>query len=189
MDLVAGDILINTKRFGHAGLGVCNCLGRALTTLTSPATRAIDVIHATNDGIVYGWILKAYVYRPVGLTYGEARKIAHIADEIRNGTQYGGARAVFKSWTGSSAFGKDARTRLAKYRERLAMRDTAGGNTPIVKHVYCSEFVILCYQLALEENHPLFITLDALHTLPSGLKKYLDQNANSWRMVGEIEAA
>ncbi|NYZ18411.1 hypothetical protein HND93_01700 [Azospirillum sp. ROY-1-1-2] len=186
---MAGDILINTRKFGHAGLGVCNSMGRALTTLSSPATRAIDVIHATNDGIVYGWGLKAYVYRPNDLTYGDARKIARIADEIRSGSQYGAARAVFKSWSGSSAFGKDARTRLAKYRERLALRDTAGGTTPIVKHVFCSEFVILCYQLALGEDHRLFIRLDAMHTLPSGLKKHLDQNAANWRMVGEIDAA
>ncbi len=190
VDCDAGDILISTKGFGHAGLGICNLFGPKRTESGAPG-RAIDVMHAVNSGVVEGWGLKAFVYRPNGLTHGAARKLTTIATEIKEGAQYGAARAIFKSWTGSSAFGSGAQGRLKKYRERLKLNDTAASSgrktVPVVKHVFCSEFVILCYQLALGEEHPLFIKLDGMHTLPSGLKTYLDRNSDSWRLVGEID--
>jgi hypothetical protein len=190
MECDAGDILISTKGFGHAGVGVCNLFGPARSA-SGPPGRAIEVMHAVNSGVVEGWGLKAFIYRPLKLTFGEAKKITTIAGEIKAGAEYGVARAIFKSWTGSSTFGSGAQARLKKYRERLQLNDTAagkGGKTiPIVKHVFCSEFVILCYQLALGEDHPLFIKLDGLHTLPGGLKTYLDGKSDTWRQVGEVE--
>lgn len=192
MDCEAGDILISTKGFGHAGVGICNLFGPAKSN-SGPPGRAIEIMHAVNAGVVEGWSLKAFVYRPVNLTFGDARKITHVATEIKAGAQYGAARAVFKSWTGSSAFGTNAKERLKKYRERLKLNDQAsasgGKPTAVVKHVFCSEFVVLCYQLALGEDHPLFIQLDGMHALPSTLKSYLDRNADKWRMVGEIDAS
>lgn len=189
MECDAGDILISTKGFGHAGIGVCNMFGAAKPA-GGPPGRAVEVMHAVNSGVVEGWGLKAFLYRPVGLTFGEARRITAVANEIKAGAEYGVARAAFKSWTGSSDFGGGAQGRLNKYRERLRLNDTAagaGGKTvPIVKHVFCSEFVILCVQLALSEEHPLFIKLDGLHTLPSGLKKYFDRNPEKWRLIGEV---
>lgn len=190
MECDAGDILISTKGFGHAGVGICNLFGPKKSA-NGPPGRAVEVMHAVNSGVVEGWGLKAFIYRPNNLTHDEARKITTIAGEIKAGAEYGAARAIFKSWTGSSTFGTGAQGRLKKYRERLKLNDTAagkGGKTvPIVKHVFCSEFVILCYQLALGEDHPLFIKLDGLHTLPSGLKTYLDGKSDVWRMVGEVE--
>lgn len=190
MECDAGDILISTKGFGHAGVGICNLFGQPRSASGSPG-RAVEVMHAVNSGVVEGWGLKAFIYRPLNLTFGEARKITAIANEIKAGAEYGVARAIFKSWTGSSAFGSGAQGRLKKYRERLKLNDAAAGKDgktiPIVKHVFCSEFVILCYQLALGEDHPLFIKLDGLHTLPSGLKTYLDGKSDAWRQVGEVE--
>lgn len=190
MNYDAGDILISTKGFGHAGLGVCNQFA-SNRSAAGPPGKAITVTHAVNSGVVEGWDLKAFVYRPNNLTFGDARKIALVAAEIKAGAEYGVSRAIFKSWTGSSTFGSGAQGRLKKYRERLKLNDVgsaAGAKpVPIVKNVFCSEFVILCYQLALSEEHPLFIKLDGLHTLPSGLKTYLDRNSSAWRLVGEVD--
>jgi hypothetical protein len=75
----------------------------------------------------------------------------------------------------SSAFQADARARLARYKQRDGYLPTA---------VICSEFAILCYQLAINEGSPGFIHLDAKHTSPHRLEEYLAQNKQEWQLVG-----
>lgn len=188
MNLLAGDILINSDKFGHVGLAIGNSRMRRNEPMDGPTCNSMAVIHATSSGIVLGnWTLKAQVFRAARLTLREALTISRIAEEIKEGATYGTSRAVFKSWSGSSSFGKDAQTRLAKYRERLRLNDAGGDKISIVKNVFCSEYVILCYQLALADTHPLFIKLDAMHSLPSTLKNHLTKDSANWRMVGEHE--
>ena len=76
--------------------------------------------------------------------------------------------------------------RLAKYRERL--RNAQG----VVKNVYCSELVILSYQLAcikgdtIDEANRMFIRLDGKHTWPSTLRRYLKSHIG-WSTLGEFK--
>lgn len=67
-----------------------------------------------------------------------------------------------------------ARERRLKYRTRLNYHQG------VVKNVYCSELVILSYQLGLgDENHALFIKKDSKHTLPKTLRDHLRQAPRS----------
>ncbi|MBP2300482.1 hypothetical protein [Azospirillum picis] len=184
--LQAGDILINSDKFGHVGLAIGNWQGNRSASSTATHCACMAIVHATNSGVILdGWGQKAVVFRPLQLSVTEVLAVSKIAEEIRNGAQYGAARAVFKSWTGSSSYGKGARERLDKYRSRLRMNDTGGTALSIVKNVFCSELVILAYQLALNEDHAQFIRLDGMHSLPSTLKTYLTGRSNAWRMEGD----
>ena len=59
-----------------------------------------------------------------------------------------------------------------------------------MKNVYCSELVILSYQLGLgDENHALFIKKDGKHTLPKTLRDYLRQAPTVWTEVGDYKAS
>ncbi|MDD7804787.1 MAG: hypothetical protein PUP46_04350 [Endozoicomonas sp. (ex Botrylloides leachii)] len=88
-----------------------------------------------------------------------------------------------KAFMGSSKFGPEAARRLAKYR---------GRKNSAPKYAICSEMVILAYQLmapiAYQEKG--FIMLDAKHSLPSTLARYL-KNSPFWEVVarGNISQA
>ena len=176
--LKAGDILIAdaSSTVSHCGLLVGERSGRA-----------DYVIHAKASGMVIEdpsqWGIKAQVFRGAGLTKVEARSIEEIARKIVETAQYGKSRAIFGSWSASSSYGTGARERLAKYRQRLT--DHQG----IVKNIYCSELVILSYQLGLgDENHRLFIKKDGKHTLPKTLRDYFRQNSDDWVEIGDYDA-
>jgi hypothetical protein len=169
--LLAGDILINTDTFRPAHCGI--------------VIRSGEVIHATNKGIktnfTHEWGSQADIFRPNPvLTEAEGKAVANVAEEIRESASYGLSRAMFKSTFSSGSLGTGAMARLDKYRERL--RDHQG----VVKNVYCSELVILAYQLAwidkandrLTINHRLFIQVDSSRTWPSTLRRYLSANLN-----------
>jgi hypothetical protein len=177
--LVAGDILINTSTFKPAHCGI--------------VVTHDQVIHATNDGIktnfTHEWGSQADVFRAnPGLTTAEATAVVAIATEIKDSASYGKNRAVWKSTFGSGSFGNGAMARLNKYRERL--KDHQG----VIKNVYCSELVILSYQLAwidkvadiVTTHHRLFISFDGSRTWPSTLRRFLSTNLN-WSNLGTLD--
>jgi hypothetical protein len=77
---------------------------------------------------------------------------------------------------GSRKFGNSARARLAKYKARA---------TPVPKNCVCSEYVVLCYQMALKEGDAHFFQLDAKYTTPGVLESFL-MNSVNWHMVGAV---
>ena len=127
------------------------------------------------------WGNEADIFRPtVDLTGDEVDRVDSIANEIKNSAVYGIGRAVFKSTFSTHTAGAGLQKRLDKYRERLK------NHQGVVKHVYCSELVILCYQLAWEnDRHRLFIDLDGKHTWPSTLRRHL-KNTIHWQHLGEF---
>jgi len=177
--LKPGDIFINTSTFQPAHCGIVIAMG--------------GVIHATNKGIreddIETWGSEAEIFRPKPeMSKAEADAVCKVATEIKNSATYGLNRAMFQSTFASGSVGAGLRTRLAKYRERLK------NDQGLVKHVYCSELTILCYQLAwiendaVNENHRLFIGLDGKHTWPSTLRRYLKGNMN-WSFLGQYTPA
>lgn len=166
-----GDILVNTSTFKPAHCGI--------------VVKGLDVIHATGKGIKVDdidlWGNEADIFRPaVDLTGDEVDRVDSIANEIKNSAVYGIGRAVFKSTFSTHTAGAGLQKRLDKYRERLK------NHQGVVKHVYCSELVILCYQLAWEnDRHRLFIDLDGKHTWPSTLRRHL-KNTIHWQHLGEF---
>lgn len=189
--LAAGDILITDKGgAGHAGVAIFDTemFDEGILTLMrnhGQPVRANAVAHAVMGGgieITYGWHQRSKIYRPRQLDLAFQERIYSVAKEMQAGARYGMARAVLKSWSRSSKFSTKASDRLAKYRDRMANHQ---GNIAIVKNVYCSEFVVLCYQLACaNEDDPRFINKNAKHTLPLQLKAWLDKNPTNWTRVG-----
>jgi hypothetical protein len=80
---------------------------------------------------------------------------------------------------GSACFGSSARERVQTYKARYE-REGRGPN-----HAFCSEFVILCYQIALDFNDPYCPQLDAKHSTPKNLEGSLNQ-ARGWRLMGRF---
>jgi hypothetical protein len=77
---------------------------------------------------------------------------------------------------GGPKYGDGARERLMKYH---------GRESGAPKNCVCSEYVVLCYQLALGEAHPYFIRLDAKHTAPWDLEDYLlGKIGVNWMLAG-----
>ena len=77
---------------------------------------------------------------------------------------------------GKSMYGVEAEQRLDKYRERPDFAP---------KNVTCTEMVILAYQLSASEKAEScgFIKLDAKHSMPGTLAKYLHDNTY-WEVAG-----
>lgn len=189
--LAAGDILITDKPgVGHAGVAVFDSTlfdenFVNMMRANGQAVRANAVAHAVMGGgieITYGWHQRSKVFRPKTLDLAFQERIFSVAKEMEASSRYGMARAVLKSWGRSSKFSTNAADRLQKYRDRMANHQ---GNVAIVKNVYCSEFVVLCYQLACaNENDVRFINKNAKHTLPLQLKAWLDKNPTDWKRMG-----
>jgi hypothetical protein len=174
----AGDILINTSTFKPAHCGV--------------VVENFDVIHATNKGIkkddIDMWGNEAEMFRAKpGLSKAETDAVIKIATQIMASAEYGLARAAFQSTFGSHSAGAGLMSRLEKYRQRLASQEHQG----LVKNVYCSDLVIMTYQLAcisgdrVDENNRLFIKLDGKHCWPSTLRSYLKADKANWEFLGE----
>jgi hypothetical protein len=176
------DIIIDMKpTFGHCAIVTGYSLPR-----TSGPPYGSRVTHATTRGVrseswEYG---EAYCFRSKNLTKAEAEKISNVAQEIFAHSNYGTARAVFKSWAGSSTFGSSAMKRLEKYRSRMTTDQTEA----TIKNVYCSELVVVAYQIGLDldTSNQSWIDLDGKHTLPSTLKTWLERSPTRWECVGKI---
>ena len=105
-------------------------------------------------------------------------KLKQMADKIKQSATYGRYRA-FRLELGDSKFDSDARERLEKYKSRL---DNKSGK--FVTTVTCAEAVMLCYQLTFAESHfPFFIGLDAAHTMPHTLEKWLIKSG--WEEINQ----
>lgn len=176
----ACDILIDSESmFGHCGIVTGSFNGSPLGI-----PKGSMVIHATIKGVIEDmWRNgKAFCYRAKNLNRQESLKIQRTAERIKAGADYSIYRAVFKSWAGSSAFEEGALDRLKKYRDRLPTDQT------IIKNVYCSELVIVAYQLGLniDQSNRSWIDLDGKHSLPSTLKSWLDQHPDDWCCKGIV---
>jgi hypothetical protein len=165
-----GDIIINTSvTFGH----VLMCY--------KPGAGSPEFIHATNKG---GFSVEAHpnngllfnsnskVFRAKGITEHNKGEIIKHADLVKRSAKYGSFRAI-RLLAGSSEFGKGAKARLEKYKLHIDY-----GIANPIKTVTCSEAVMLCYQLTFLEADNQFIRLDAAHTMPETLKKYLSDSAH-----------
>lgn len=193
--LKLGDILITA-----ASNTVSHCGMIAGTTSINAASGRVDrpniVYHATstkgvtNDD-VGTWKGGTGVFRCKSLrfiTHGGVsaeKKIADAAVALASRCSYGKGRALFKSWTGTSDYGSSAKGRVAKYLLRL------GADGPFVTTLYCSEYVVLAYQIAAkgDETVPYFIGLDGKHTLPKDLRNWILQRTTpggSWEYVGDL---
>lgn len=189
--LMAGDILVTPGAPGHAGIALAEAgRNQALNRRVNedgqrPA--ATHIFHATaREGLVSTivWPEVSLVYRPADISPELCGKLESIAHEIAESARYGLARVMFKSWSAGSHFSANARGRLAKYRARLQ------NHQGVVKNVYCSEFIVLVYQLACDdENHPLFLRLNAKHTLPGALGEYLRRDATNWSLMGATDGS
>jgi hypothetical protein len=94
---------------------------------------------------------------------------------------FGVGRAVGSVFA-SHKFDAGARQRLAKYTAR------ASGSP---KNVFCSEYVILCYQMAcgdlgLPQTAAHFPNRDAKYTTPWDLEAYLLKYAAVWQLLGGV---
>lgn len=92
---------------------------------------------------------------------------------------------AFLAALSSSSYGPFAKIRSKEYREA---KNTAGGprsfNDPDAKkHMFCSMFVIACYQAALTEQQTVqYMALDARHTTPMYLYGWLKAHS-AWEHV------
>jgi len=125
------------------------------------------------------------VFRPIGVGNPEAdgAAAAFQAETFLSAgvgySSFGVGRAIRAGLGGKlfPKFGSGAQARLAKYH---------GRETPVPKNCICSEFVVLCYQMAPAEACGHFINLDAKYTTPWGLLSYLLKDIN-WRLVGRVQ--
>jgi hypothetical protein len=192
--LQLADILITkaSNTVSHCGIVAGTT---SVNTGAGRKDRADVVYHATSKGIKHddasGWTDGVGVFRKRGLknltvgTKAAPALIADAAQALAERCHYSPGRAIFKSWTGTSSYGSSAKGRVKKYLERLG----AGG--PFTIAVYCSEFVVLSYQLAAkgDDNASFFIELDGKHTLPKDLRNWLLQRCNvggSWQFMGDL---
>lgn len=183
-----GDILINNNTFSPSHCGV-------VTEATKPSS--FTVTHATRNGMkvegFLNWSHEADMFRmKPGLSDDEAEAVAAVASEIAKSATYGKTRAVFHSTFASNKVGPGLAKRLEKYRERL--KEHQG----VIKNVYCSDLVVLSYQLAcgigvkdhkvttkdaVDQSNRLFIKLDSKHCWPSTLRTYLMADKD-WEYLG-----
>jgi hypothetical protein len=175
MAFSTGDIIIN-----NAGTW-----GHALMCYEGGSDNKAKFIHATyrtefaispyqteKDGkIGYAFTNNYEHFHPRGLSEATQNKLKAVADKIAARAKYGLYRAV-RVALGSSSFGSGAKQRLEKYTSRLEK-----GGDKLVTTLTCTEAVMLCYQLSLPAADNHFIALDAAHTLPRDLAKYLRSNA------------
>ncbi|WP_376092284.1 hypothetical protein ACE7GA_23355 [Roseomonas sp. CCTCC AB2023176] len=192
----AGDIIVDMKpTFGHCAIVTGNWNMKLSASVGSTGVPGgLGVIHATSGGVIAGdWSNgRAYCFRARRISSEELKVIQEVAEAIQTGggggapsTEYGACRAIFKSWSAPGKFGTGARARLDKYRERL------GKDRQVLKNVFCSELVIVAYQLGLKVNeaHEGWIPLDGKHTLPGTLKRWFDANMARWQHMGFVEDA
>lgn len=121
--------------------------------------------------------IKAVFRAPEGtLTQERASQLSEVMDAI-SGAGY--RKNFANALIGSSKPGPAMWERIGKYWEKLQKKES-----PVVNAVTCAEAAILCYQLTFfcYAPTPLVIDLDAKHSMPGTLEKWLA--ANSWVAVG-----
>ncbi|MEH3106938.1 MAG: hypothetical protein PGN09_06510 [Sphingomonas fennica] len=91
----------------------------------------------------------------------------------------GGMGRQIHAGFGASNFGKGAVGRLHKYADR-----GTDGNLKAPKNSTCGELCILAYQLCIPENDPMFPKLDAKHSSPNRIVRYMLANPSVWDYLG-----
>ncbi|WP_372398128.1 hypothetical protein ABMY26_15410 [Azospirillum sp. HJ39] len=185
----SGDIIISDGTISHCAL----VIGEKVVYLRNKVRTDWATLHATGfgsdqprNGIKKGELTnmgRGRLFRSRVMTDQQAEAVQATALRLQlASSSYGTSRAVF-AWAGSTSFGEGAFGRLQKYKERLSHTEHQG----VVKNVFCSEFVILCYQLSFlddaqktRQTNPLFINLDAKHSYPKHLREYLRKNPTHW---------
>jgi hypothetical protein len=195
--LQLGDILITSadNTVSHCGI----VAGTTRVNRPGGAVERADMVyHATSKGIklddASGWTAikgGVDVFRKRGLANTSvggkpaAKVIADAAGKLAARCHYSPGRAIFKSWTGTCDYGSSAKGRVKKYLDRL------GSDGPFTIAVYCSEYVVLSYQLAAkgDDDASFFIELDGKHTLPKDLRNWLIQRSTvggTWQVLGAL---
>jgi hypothetical protein len=197
--LQLADILITVKDNAVSHCGIVAGTRRQRRGADYEDVPYPDIIfHATGGGMktdeISQWlatrgktgIFRLKSMRNVTIGGKPARKqIADTAVKLSERCFYSKPRAYFLSWTGTCDFGSGAKGRLAKYTERL------GNGQRNMIPVYCSEYVILSYQMAAngDESAPFFIELDGKHCLPKDLRNWILSRTNpggSWEYLGDL---
>lgn len=188
MPYETGDVVIFSGTPGHVGMVYSAGAGEAAQVIHAQRRGGFHIdenVTVSANGGSFGYLIggRDWVYRPrwaasPGLNRAvKQAALQAVARDVRDHAQYGVYRAV-RLFLGSSTFGSGARARLAKYKQR---RQDGFPRNKFVTTVTCSEAVILCYQMAFDEGDaPLFITLDAAHSMPSTLRQWL---ATRWEKV------
>lgn len=180
-----GDIIIFDGTPGHVGMIY------AARDMTSRPFKAAQCIHAQKKGNfhidpvveeksggIYYLLENTTIYKPAWKSRADKAdkqaQLRRVADGIKAHATYGVYRAV-RLFIGDSTYGPKAKERRAKYLKRMnnGFRDPDGGDEKFVSTITCSESVILCFQLTFDESDPLFIKLDAAHTMPKTLESWL----------------
>ncbi len=197
-DLQLGDILITLPSNAVSHCGIVAGTSEASAGPGRTVTRANIVFHATSGGMLKDPLAKFQqdrgkfdIYRlrqigqaittaPGGAAIRLQDRVVAVADQLVARSEYGKFRAFIRSWTGTSNFGPAAKGRMLTYLYRLNHHGT--GNFA----VFCSEYVILCYQLAMQgkEDAVGWIDLDGKHALPKDLRSWLVASAQ-WQHMGE----
>ena len=188
-DLKLGDILITSPKeiVSHCGI-----VGG--TYKTAAGNERVGMIyHATGGGMKAftppEWTSKykeSGVFRLTNPPADGLQAVGAAAIKLKSRCTYGVGRAFFESWTGTSTFGPSAKGRLLDAQARLGF-----GEGKFLIEVFCSEFVILAYQIGAkgDENSPLFINLDGKHALPKDLRNWILQRSSpggKWSVMGEF---
>jgi len=181
MPAQTGDIVFFPGKAGHIGMFYDK--DRIIHATNSQNFHLVD--NMTSDGGNMSYMAST-AYRPPWSTLPAGQEairkaeLQRVATKMKDISTYGLYRA-FRLFAGNSTFGPDAEKRLAKYRARLNGTAT-DADRKFITHITCSEAVMLTYQLAFPDREaPFFILLDAAHTMPSTLVKWLQKNG--WEAV------
>ena len=185
--LQSGDILIHHK---HSGTGAWDNKGFHASIVAIPTDIDFTMVKLYDSmggvGIRSKMLPELHdectVFRPWGFGIpADAGAAAGLEAEVFRGagvgySSFGVGRAILCG-VGGKKFGTGAKGRLTKYH---------GRTTPVPKNCVCSEFVVLCYQMALDEGDDHFIKLDAKFTTPWNLLSYLLKDIH-WQLVGRAK--
>jgi hypothetical protein len=184
---VIGDITISAGSPGHVGMFISPTEIMHAQSDTGVHVEGLVKNVTSTNGSTATYYFTNFAYRPPWekLTEKEAAlyqaAIVTVSNRMKDRVPYGYLRMI-RLFVGDSAFGDGAKERLKKYWERL-QGIRGDENTKLVTKVTCVEAVVLTYQLAFYQHRvrPFFIELDAAHTMPHTLEKWL--LANQWSRV------
>lgn len=188
-DLQPGDILFHND-------SKWNQFSRSHRFMTKHCSMMIDRLHRSH-AVPFKGIIKSDMteFKDPGLVFrvkpafktfaSEAARLAiHMQSGNTTTADFGkySRKRLFHALPGLHYYGKGAKSRLEKY-----MGDDHQFRA---KNVTCAEYVILCYQLASDnDQHAPFIQLDAKNTLPWSLESYFLSHPNEWDLVGRIRGS
>ncbi len=199
--LTAVPAMVSVAQGGAAAFtGRADCNHAAIITEVAHPFR-FQMAHATNRGVVdcdienylSGFEGECAVYRlsgqeqlaaaagQVGATWSSGP-----SNEAENGMPFASLKSVCSVF-GSASFVRGAKERAAFYRLNKARaggpQDEKNQKQGRAKAMFCSMFVVACYQAAMEEAQTeALLALDAKYTSPMYLDGYLKGSA-TWQQV------